>query len=187
MSQSNPASDRPILPTYENALPARRQFEPQAPERSDETETGPAGALDAPGGLRPADDSDREALEEFLEYRRLFDSDGFQEASLFDEFSGLEACGAKGFRRPCRSEALRGYAAAGLQTHVELPARKARGKTKSGDSSQVPRRRYTKEVKLKAIELFNKGYGYKRTSLLLDIPAYTVRDWNRLYKLNRPF
>lgn len=27
--------------------------------------------------------------------------------------------------------------------------------------------------------------GYKRASIVLGVPAYTVRDWNRLYKENR--
>lgn len=30
-----------------------------------------------------------------------------------------------------------------------------------------------------------EGYGYKRASIVLGVPAYTVRDWNRLYKENR--
>ena len=39
--------------------------------------------------------------------------------------------------------------------------------------------------KREALELFNRGYGYKRASIVLGVPAYTVRDWNRLYKENR--
>lgn len=39
--------------------------------------------------------------------------------------------------------------------------------------------------KAEALELFNRDYGYKRASIVLGVPAYTVRDWNRLYKENR--
>ena len=39
--------------------------------------------------------------------------------------------------------------------------------------------------KREALEFFNRGYGYKRASIVLGVPAYTVRDWNRLYKENR--
>lgn len=51
----------------------------------------------------------------------------------------------------------------------------------------LPRQRtnYPPEVKRRALELFNMGCGYKRTSFVLGIPAYTVRDWNRRYKENR--
>ena len=44
------------------------------------------------------------------------------------------------------------------------------------------RQRYSLEKKREALELFNRGYGYKRASIVLGVPAYTVRDWNRLYK-----
>ncbi len=47
------------------------------------------------------------------------------------------------------------------------------------------RQRYSLEKKREALELFNRGYGYKRASIVLGVPAYTVRDWNRLYKENR--
>lgn len=43
------------------------------------------------------------------------------------------------------------------------------------------RQRYSLEKKREALELFNRGYGYKRASIVLGVPAYTVRDWNRLY------
>lgn len=45
--------------------------------------------------------------------------------------------------------------------------------------------RYSLEKKREALEFFNRGYGYKRASIVLGVPAYTVRDWNRLYKENR--
>ena len=52
--------------------------------------------------------------------------------------------------------------------------------------NHLPRRqRYSLEKKREALELFNRGYGYKRASIVLGVPAYTVRDWNRLYKENR--
>lgn len=44
---------------------------------------------------------------------------------------------------------------------------------------------HLKKKKREALELFNRGYGYKRASIVLGVPAYTVRDWNRLYKENR--
>ena len=47
------------------------------------------------------------------------------------------------------------------------------------------RQRYSLEKTREALELFNRGYGYKRASIVLGVPAYTVRDWNRLYKENR--
>lgn len=47
------------------------------------------------------------------------------------------------------------------------------------------RQRYSLEKKREALEFFNRGYGYKRASIVLGVPAYTVRDWNRLYKENR--
>lgn len=50
---------------------------------------------------------------------------------------------------------------------------------------QKRRQRYSLEKKREALELFNRGYGYKRASIVLGVPAYTVRDWNRLYKENR--
>lgn len=43
----------------------------------------------------------------------------------------------------------------------------------------------THSKKREALELFNRGYGYKCASIVLGVPAYTVRDWNRLYKENR--
>lgn len=51
--------------------------------------------------------------------------------------------------------------------------------------SDHSRQRYSLEKKREALELFNRGYGYKRASIVLGVPAYTVRDWNRLYKENR--
>ena len=39
------------------------------------------------------------------------------------------------------------------------------------------RQRYSLEKKREALELFNRGYGYKRASIVLGVPAYTVRDW----------
>lgn len=52
-------------------------------------------------------------------------------------------------------------------------------------SADHGRQRYSLEKKREALELFNRGYGYKRASIVLGVPAYTVRDWNRLYKENR--
>lgn len=37
-------------------------------------------------------------------------------------------------------------------------------------------------MKQQALELFREGCGYKRTASLLGLPAYTVRDWVRLYR-----
>lgn len=47
------------------------------------------------------------------------------------------------------------------------------------------RQRYSLEKKREALELFNRGYGYKRASIVLGVPAYTVRDWNRLSFIRR--
>lgn len=60
---------------------------------------------------------------------------------------------------------------------IALPAKTA--------LSDHGRQRYSLEKKREALELFNRGYGYKRASIVLGVPAYTVRDWNRLYKENR--
>ena len=62
-------------------------------------------------------------------------------------------------------------------TYSEYPAKTA--------LSDHGRQRYSLEKKREALELFNRGYGYKRASIVLGVPAYTVRDWNRLYKENR--
>ena len=56
--------------------------------------------------------------------------------------------------------------------------------TNERDQQAAPQR-YSLEKKREALELFNRGYGYKRASIVLGVPAYTVRDWNRLYKENR--
>lgn len=36
------------------------------------------------------------------------------------------------------------------------------------------RQRYSLEKKREALELFNRGYGYKRASIVLGVPAYTA-------------
>lgn len=36
------------------------------------------------------------------------------------------------------------------------------------------RQRYSLEKKREALELFNRGYGYKRASIVLGVPAYTI-------------
>lgn len=36
------------------------------------------------------------------------------------------------------------------------------------------RQRYSLEKKREALELFNRGYGYKRASIVLGVPAYTT-------------
>ena len=47
---------------------------------------------------------------------------------------------------------------------------------------QHERTSYLPNVKQQALELFREGCGYKRTASLLGLPAYTVRDWARLYR-----
>jgi hypothetical protein len=85
-----------------------------------------------------------------------------EEPSLFDE------CGDTNERNP--------QAVPQQQAHCP-PAKTA--------LSDHGRQRYSLEKKREALELFNRGYGYKRASIVLGVPAYTVRDWNRLYKENR--
>ena len=85
-----------------------------------------------------------------------------EEPSLFDE------CGDANERNP--------QAAPQQQAHCP-PAKAA--------SADHGRQRYSLEKKREALELFNRGYGYNRASIVLGVPAYTVRDWNRLYKENR--
>lgn len=65
------------------------------------------------------------------------------------------------------------------------PQQQAHCRTAKPTSSDHGRQRYSLEKKREALELFNRGYGYKRASIVLGVPAYTVRDWNRLYKENR--
>lgn len=85
-----------------------------------------------------------------------------EEPSLFDE------CGDTNERNP--------QAVPQQQAHCP-PAKTA--------LSDHGRQRYSLEKKREALELFNRGYGYKRASIVLGVPAYTVRDCNRLYKENR--
>lgn len=85
-----------------------------------------------------------------------------EEPSLFDE------CGDTNERNP--------QAVPQQQAHCP-PAKTA--------LSDHGRQRYSLEKKREALELFNRGYGYKRASIVLGVLAYTVRDWNRLYKENR--
>lgn len=42
--------------------------------------------------------------------------------------------------------------------------------------------RHPDKVRRKAVELFEKQYGYKATSTILGVPTYTVRDWKREWK-----
>lgn len=41
---------------------------------------------------------------------------------------------------------------------------------------------YSKEIRARAIELFKKGAGYKRTSSVLGIKPSVVRDWARRWR-----
>lgn len=47
-----------------------------------------------------------------------------------------------------------------------------------------PRRRIPNADHQRCLELFNEGYGYKRTAALTGISKYTVRDYLRRYRLN---
>lgn len=85
-----------------------------------------------------------------------------EEPSLFDE------CSDTNERNP--------------QTAPQQPAHCPPAKAALSDHG---RQRYSLEKKREALELFNRGYGYKRASIVLGVPAYTVRDWNRLYKENQ--
>lgn len=46
----------------------------------------------------------------------------------------------------------------------------------------VPAYVYSKEIRARAIELFKKGAGYKRTSSVLGIKPSVVRDWTRRWR-----
>lgn len=85
-----------------------------------------------------------------------------EEPSLFDE------CSDTNERNP--------------QTAPQQPAHCPPAKAALSDHG---RQRYSLEKEREALELFNRGYGYKRASIVLGVPAYTVRDWNRLYKENQ--
>lgn len=85
-----------------------------------------------------------------------------EEPSLFDE------CSDTNERNP--------------QTAPQQPAHCPPAKAALSDHG---RQRYSLEKKREALELFNRGYGYKRASIVLGVPAYTVRDLNRLYKENQ--
>ena len=50
------------------------------------------------------------------------------------------------------------------------------------ESSGLKRPWITSEKRLECLELFNKGYGYKKTARLTDMNIYTVRDYLRKYK-----
>ena len=38
---------------------------------------------------------------------------------------------------------------------------------------------YAPEIRQRAEEMFQQGYGYKKTAAVMGIPALTVRDWRR--------
>lgn len=46
--------------------------------------------------------------------------------------------------------------------------------------SDHDRQRYSLEKKREALELFNRGYGYKRASIVLGVPAYTAAFIRRI-------
>lgn len=85
----------------------------------------------------------------------------------------------------CRSQlrSMRRFNAKSALNH--LPRRQLKRPRRKTALSDHGRQRYSLEKKREALELFNRGYGYKRASIVLGVPAYTVRDWNRLYKENR--
>lgn len=49
----------------------------------------------------------------------------------------------------------------------------------------MSRKQYDAEIIKRAESLFKEGLGAKASAKALQIPYYTVRDWNRLYKLGR--
>ncbi len=44
---------------------------------------------------------------------------------------------------------------------------------------------YGHSVRIRAIHCFEQGWGYKKTATELKIPASTVRDWKRAWKLGQ--
>lgn len=46
----------------------------------------------------------------------------------------------------------------------------------------LPAHVYPKEIRARAIELFKKGAGYKRTTSVLGIKPSVVRDWARRWR-----
>lgn len=48
--------------------------------------------------------------------------------------------------------------------------------------SLYTRPRISSEKRKACFDLFNEGYGYKRTARLTDMNIYTVRDYLRKYK-----
>ena len=51
------------------------------------------------------------------------------------------------------------------------------------ESSGLKRPWITSEKRLECLELFNKGYGYKKTARLTGLKIYTVRDYYRRYSV----
>lgn len=43
-------------------------------------------------------------------------------------------------------------------------------------------RRYSVNVRLEALQYFERGWGYKATAGFLHLPYYTVREWKRLFQ-----
>ena len=50
------------------------------------------------------------------------------------------------------------------------------------DRRTLPSNVSPEKVRKQAIELFEKGYGYKATASLLKLPVGRVRDWLRCYR-----
>ena len=48
-------------------------------------------------------------------------------------------------------------------------------------SSELKRPWVTSEKRCECLELFEKGYGYKKTARLSGLNTYTVRDYRRRY------
>lgn len=45
---------------------------------------------------------------------------------------------------------------------------------------------YAPEIRQRAEEMFQQGYGYKKTAAVMGIPALTVRDWRRKWAKGTP-
>lgn len=69
-----------------------------------------------------------------------------------------------------------------LTTDAAMPAANVSGAPRP----QRTRPAFASEAKRRAaLELFESGRGYKWVATVLDLPAYTVRDWARAYRAGR--
>lgn len=79
-----------------------------------------------------------------------------------------------------------GYRRAAAQLGIPVPTVQTWQRKWKKDNLRTaepsPKRPDTSELRAKAIELFEQGYGFKRAATELDVPAPTVCRWKRKWK-----